>query len=437
GVIEYPEQTDEIIREAFRRALSGTPGPVFIEIPMNAMQAQIAAPPAPAPANYRLLHRTAGAAEIEAAVALIEAARLPLLLVGQGAFTARAHEVLAALAHRLQCAVIHTYPVSSYLEGAEDRTFPCGFSPAGIEAIVQSDLVIAIGTEIGEPVQNGVRGHWARGRVDRKWIYIECDPLAIGVNRPIDVPLIGDLRDIVPQLLQALGSQPRPRASQVDAWIKMHADYRAGFVASAPTTSSPIHPARFMIEATGAIPRDAVLVRDGGAINIFSWTYSQVSPRDSIWNQNFGHLGTGLPYAIGAQLAVGNERRVVLISGDSAFLFHTSELETAVRKGLPVLCIIGCDFAWGLEVRGYRGTLGLQSNETEAHWGSQVRLDRIAEGYGAHGEYVDRSEDIAPAVRRALASGKPAVVQVVIDGRANAADVPGHEEYKTWYTDFF
>jgi thiamine pyrophosphate-dependent acetolactate synthase large subunit-like protein len=437
GVIQYPEQLDEIVQEGFRRALTGTPGPVYIEVPMNAMHAELDLPPPPAPEEYRLVHQDAGAQAIEAAVALIRKARLPLLLVGQGAFTSRAHDTVGALAQLLQCPVIHTYPVSSFPEGVEDRTFPCGFSPASVEAITHSDLVIAIGTEIGEPVHNGVRGHWAKGNVDRKWIYIERDPLAMRVNRRIDVPLLGDLRDVVPQLVAALRDAPRQRPPEVTAWVKLHADYRAKYLASAPSGAVPVHPARFAVEATRAMPKDAVFIRDGGATNIFTWTYSQVTPRDSIWNQNFGCLGTGLPYAIGAQLAVGAARRVVLLSGDSAFLFHLSELETAVRKNLPIICVVACDYAWGLEVRGYRGTLGPKSLETEAHWGKQLRLDKIAEGFGAHGEYVEREADIGPAIQRALASGKPAVVQVPIDTDANARDVPGHEEYSTWYTDFF
>lgn len=436
GIIQYPDQTDEVIQEAFRQALSGTPGPVYIEIPMNTMLAEIDCLPPPAPASYRLLHQPAGESMVQDAANLIRQAENPIMLVGQGAFTSRAHKSLAALAENLQCPVIHTYPVSSFLEGAEDRTFPCGFSPAGAEAVSSSDLVVAIGTEIGEPVHHGVKGHWAKGNVDRKWIYIERDPLAVGVNRPIDVPLIGDLRDIVPQLTKALGDSPRKRSAHVEHLIKGHSDYRTNYVANAPTGTQPVHPGRLMIEATKVLPDDTVFVRDGGATSIYTWTYAQVRPRDSVWNQNFGHLGTGLPYAIGAQLAVGNERRVVLVTGDSAFLFHTSELETAVRKNLPIVCIVAGDYAWGVEVRGYQGTLGPDSPETEAHWGKQLRLDKVAEGYGAYGEFVEREEDIGAAVQRALDSGKPAVIHVPVDGQANARDVPGHEEYSTWYNDF-
>lgn len=435
GIIEYPEQTDEVIHEAFRRALSGRPGPVYIEVPNNSMHAEVDLPPPPAPEAYRLTHQRAGQQSVDAAVALIRKARLPLLLVGQAAFSSRAHDSIGTLARALECPILHTYPVSSFPEGMEDRTFPFGFTPASIDAVAKSDLVIAIGTELGEPVQNGIRGHWATGNVERKWIYIERDPLAFNVNRHIDVPLVGDLRDVVPQLVKSLEGERRARPPELDTWIKMHADWRADFVAKSPTTSMPIHPSRFMIEATRAIPKDAVFIRDGGATNIFSWTNAQLTPRDSIWNQNFGHLGTGIPYAMGAQLVVGDKRRVVLVSGDSAFLFHISELETAARKNLPIVCIVACDYAWGLEVRGYR--TGFPAGpETEAHWGKQLRLDKVAEGFGGHGEYVERAEDIGPAVARALASGKPAVVQVAIDGAANAADVPGHAEFKVWYTDF-
>ncbi len=434
GAIEYPEQTDEIVHEAFRRALSGTPGPAYIEYPMNVMSAQLDLPPATAPEHYRLTHQAADPNQIAKAVELIRDAAHPILLVGQGVFVSRAHEAVTRLANALACPVIQTPGGAAFLPGLESRTFAYA-SPAGMEAVAKSDLVIAIGTEIGEPIHYGVGRHWAKGNTKRKWIYIERDPLSIGVNRHIDAPLVGDLRDIAPQLVAALKPVARTASAHLRDWEETHAQFKSQLHDSVPTRSSPIHPARFVVEATRVLPKDAVLVRDGGAVSIFTWAYAQFAPRDVLWCQNFGHLGTGLPHAIGAQMAVGADRRVVLITGDSSFLFHISELETAVRKNLPIVCIVGCDYAWGLEVAVYKGNFGPQSPETEAHWGKQLRLDKIAEGFGAHGEFVERAEDIAPAVERALASGRPAVVQVSIDELANATEVPGFEEFASWYGD--
>jgi thiamine pyrophosphate-dependent acetolactate synthase large subunit-like protein len=434
GTIEYPEQVDEIFHEAFRRALSGTPGPAYIEYPMNMIQAQLDLPPAAKPDVYRLTHQAADPQQLARAVELVRTAKAPILLVGQGVFVSRAHEAVAALARVLDCPVIQTPGGAAVLPGLDERTFPYA-SPAGIEAVGKADVVVAVGTEIGEPIHYGVGRHWAKGNTARKWIYIERDPLAIGVNRSIEAPLVGDLRDVVPQLAAALKDVPRKGGAGLSDMVTAHRAFKAQLLQAAPNTATPVHPARFAVEATKVLPADAVMVRDGGSVSIFTWAFGQTASRDVLWCQNFGHLGTGLPHAIGAQLAVGDSRRVVLITGDSSFLFHISELETAVRKKLPIVCIVGCDFAWGLEVAVYKGAFGPQSPETEAHWGKFVRLDKVAEGFGAHGEYVERAEDIAPAVERALKAGRPAVVQVAIDGLANATEVPGFEEFASWYGD--
>ena len=434
GVIEHAEQVDEIFHEAFRRALSGTPGPVYIEFPMNVMQTPLDLGDARAPEQYRLTKQAADIDRLHDAVELIRAAKAPILLLGQGVFVSRAHDAAAALATALQCPIISTPGGAAVLPGFEQRTFPYA-SPIGVDAIAHADLVIAAGTEIGEPIHYGVGRHWAKGKSDRKWIYIERDPLAIGVNRPIDAPLVGDLRDILPQLSAAVRELKRGASPQLLKWQDAFRDYRSEVLASVNARRAPTHPSAFIVEATKVLPRDAVLVRDGGAVSIFTGHYCQFPPRDVLWCQNFGHLGTGLPHAIGAQLAVGNDRRVVLITGDSSFLFHISELETAVRKNLPIVCIVGCDYAWGLEVAVYKNAFGPQSLETEAHWGNQVRLDKIAAGFGAHGEFVQRTEDIGAAVTRALESGRTAVVQVEIDSLSNATEVPGMEEFSSWYGD--
>ena len=265
---------------------------------------------------------------------------------------------------------------------------------------------------------------------------MERDSSAVGVNRTIDVPLVGDLRDIVPQLTALLDEQPLPvRMPQGFRETAQATVQEAEAFAAAAPAGPPVHPAHFAVEISRALPENPVIIRDGGAIGLWHMAFNRTPSSDIHWCQNFGHLGTGIPHAIGAQLAVGDQRRVVLVTGDSAFQFHISELETAVRKGLPIVCIVGCDYAWGLEVKVYDVAFGDQATYTEARWGEQVRFDKIAEGFGAYGEYVESREEIAPAVERALASGRPAVVQIPVDPRISALEVPGFEEFATWYGD--
>jgi thiamine pyrophosphate-dependent acetolactate synthase large subunit-like protein len=433
--IEYADQTDEIIRHALRVCQSGTPGPAYIEYPSHVIQEELDVPAALPPEAYRLVRPAASGPAIEAAVALIRAAKQPILLVGHGTHCARAQETVGALAKLMGCPVIQTSGGTSFIKGLEDRTFPYGFSSAAVDAVVKSDLCIAIGTELGEPVHYGRGRHWAANNANRKWIYIELDPTAIGINRPIDVPLVGDLRAIVPQLVNALKDSPRAVTPELAGWVKQEAGRLAELAESAPKGMSPVHTASYVVEATKAFPKDGIMARDGGATVIFQWTYSQAKPHDVVWNQNFGHLGTGLPYAIGASVAEGRKRPVMLLTSDSSFLFHISELETAARLKLPLVCVVGVDHQWGLEVGVYKRTFGQGSSETGTHWSQDVRFDKIAEGLGCHGEYVVRSEDIGPAIARAYASGKPGVVHVEIDPKVNSEEMPNYQEFRTWYAE--
>ena len=433
--IEYADQTDEIVREGLRRALTGRPGPVYIEYPSQVIQEELDVPPALPPAAYRLTGQQAGPDRIAEAAEQIRAAERPVLLLGHGVHTARAAEPVRALADLMACPVVQTSGGTSYVPGLEDRTFPYGFSPSAIDAVVTSDLCLAIGTELGEPVHYGRGRHWVENEANRTWILIEQDPEAIGVNRPIDVPLVGDLREVVPQLTAALAGTPREPSAELAGWIARDAARLADLAASAPSGMSPVHPARLVVEATKVFPADGIMVRDGGATTIFGWTYSQAKPHDVLWNQNFGHLGTGLPYAVGASVADGGRRPVMLVTGDSSFQFHIAELETAARLNLPLVCVVAVDYAWGLEVGVYKRTFGPGSRETGTHWSAETRLDKVAEGFGCHGEYVERDEDIAPAIKRAYASGKTAVVHVAVDPKANSEEMPSYDEFRTWYAE--
>ncbi|MFD6399167.1 thiamine pyrophosphate-binding protein [Nocardia sp. NPDC060249] len=433
--IEYADQTDEVIRQGLRKALSGTPGPVYIEYPSHVIQEDLEVGPALPPSAYRLVGQTAGADRIAEAVDYIRAASQPVLLVGHGVHTTRAGESVRALAEAMACPVIQTSGGTSFIPGLEDRTFPYGFSAAAIDAVVKSDLCLAIGTELGEPVHYGRGRHWVANEANRKWILVEQDPEAIGVNRSVDVPLVGDLRAIVPQLVEALRETPRTPTPELAGWIEQDAAQLAELAETAPSGMSPVHPARLIVEATQAFPADGIMVRDGGATTIFGWTYSQAKPHDVMWNQNFGHLGTGLPYAVGAGVADGGKRPMMLITGDSSFQFHIAELETAARLNLPLVCVVAVDYAWGLEVGVYKRTYGQGSLETGVHWSKNTRLDKVAQGFGCYGEYVERDEDIAPAIKRAYASGRPGVIHVAVDPKANSEEMPSYDEFRTWYAE--
>jgi acetolactate synthase I/II/III large subunit len=433
--IEYADQTDEIVREAIRRAMSTTPGPAYIEFPSHVILEELDVADPLSPSAYRLVNHGAGAREIAEAARLVREAKNPILLVGHGVHTSRTGAAVRELAELMACPVIQTSGGTSFISGLEDRTFPYGFSSAAVEAVVTSDVCVALGTELGEPVHYGKTRHWAENNATRKWIYVEQDPLAIGVNRPVDVALVGDLRGVVPQLVEALKDSPRSPSADLARWIKQDADQLAEFAETAPSGRTPIHPARFVVEATKAFPAEGIMVRDGGATVIFQWTYSVAKPHDVIWNQNFGHLGTGLPYAIGASIADGGKRPVMLLTSDSSFMFHIAELETAGRQKLPLVCVVGVDHQWGLEVGVYKRTFDQPSPQPGVHWSKDVRFDKIAEGFGCHGEYVEKEEEIGAAVKRAYASGRTAVVHVCIDPKANSEEMPNYGEFRTWYAE--
>ena len=441
--IEYADQTDEIIREAIRVAMSGTPGPAYIEYPAHTILEELEPAEILPPHRYRLVNQGADGDRIAEAAELIRSAKNPILLVGHAVHTTRSGAAVKELALKMNCPIIQTSGGTSYIEGLEDRTFQYVFSEASIDAVEECDVVVALGTELGEPLHFGRWRHWHAKEAARKWIYVQQDATAIGVNRPIDVPLVGDLRAVVPQLSRAIG-EARPEAPGLAQFMKDGAAELAELAEEAGAKSDgsgdvPMHPAQFVTEATKAFPKDGIMIRDGGATVIYQWTYSQAKPHDVVWNQNYGHIGTGLPYATGAmiadQAATGKQRPGMLLTSDSSFLFHIGELEVAVRKNLPLVCVVGVDFQWGLEVGVYKRTFGQGTSEIGTHWSDKVRFDKIAEGFGAYGDFVTRADELGPAIARAYERGGPTIIHVPIDPKANSEEVPKYERFRTWYAE--
>ena len=430
GAITAPGEAESVMQAAIHAMTTGRPGPAYVEVAMPVIGADVAAGPIAAWPTPALPE-----AALAEAAALIARARCPVLLVGNGVHSARTQAALAALAVAMACAVIQTPGAGGFLPGLAPVTLPYGFSPVAAEAVAASDLVVAVGTQIGEQVHFGQHRHWQAGDAARAWVHIEADAAAIGVNRRIDVALVGDLRKLVPELTQRIA--PRAPMAALDAWRSGEAARRAALGVDLPEAPSGVHPARLAYQASASLPEEGVLVRDGGAFVLWQMAYGAHRPADVLWSGNFAHLGTGLPYAIGAGVAAPG-RPVLLLTGDSALLFHVAELETAARLGLPIVCVVAVDHQWGLEVGMYRRLLGPGSAETGAHWSRAVRFDLLAEALGCHGEYVTQAGALECALARSWAAargGQPAVVHVAVDGEANAGAIPNWREFAGWYSE--
>ena len=185
----------------------------------------------------------------------------------------------------------------------------------------------------------------------------------------------------------------------------------------------PMIPGQIFTQVNEFLSSDTVFALDGGNTCVWAAHYLKVrGQRSMLWTSNSGHLGTGLPFAIGAKIAAP-ERPVCCISGDSAFRFNIQELETAVRHDLAIIVIVAVDGAWGMEKSAQRRVWG-----REAPWfGSEhapIRYDQVAVAMGCHGDYAESATELGKALERSIASGKPSVIHAAVDPVENI-DPPG------------
>lgn len=409
-VIQHPSEVDDAVRQALRVALSGTPGPVYIEYDAMMHIEQWDYPPLDSLERYRTLAGQASETVVAAAAALLSSASTPLMLVGEAVQHQQAKQAAIALAERLGCPIVTTFAGSGVVASNHPNALQFE-SEAGQQAIAECDLLVAVGTSFPENVNYGRLAAFQQNEHQRRCILIDGDAAAVGLNRPVDLALIGALPAILDQLLKAV--TPRPTEPRLAHWKQMQKEERLQAVRTLPNRPA-IHPSRLMLEARQVVPDEAAIVLDGGLTIFYQHAFFEKRGGDFIYGAHYSHLGCGLAQAIGVQLALGRQAPVCLISGDGALGFHIMELETAVRHKLPIVVIVNDDHALGAEVAAHRNHIG-HTIEVEF---SPVRLDQMMQAIGGHGEYVEKLEDIQPAIRRAFASGKTALVQVITDPEA-------------------
>lgn len=408
GKILHPRQVDEMMWQAFRQASSGTPGPVYVEVDYEGHQQNFGYGALLTPSQQRLGKSSAPQEQITAAAAAIKAARSPLIVGGDDVHPQRAFGPLRDLARVLGCPVTTSMTARGAVR--EDEEFFINFASDTIrEVIDESDLVIAVGTPMTEHLNYGRQRHWAKGDATRKWVMLQSDPAAFGINRSVDFPICGSLDTALEQLTAALDDGARRPNPKLPSWRARYLAERAERLAEA-MGHQPMHPYELLSRAREAVPDDAIIITECGLTAIHLNDAFEMRSNDYIWNGIFGLMGAGLPHALGAQLAAP-DRRVCLLTGDGGLGSHVMDLETAARHALPVVIIVNDDQAYGAELAGLQNTIG-STPETRFH---PTCYDEIIQAVGGYGEFVQRAEDIVPAVTRAFASGKTALVQVSVD----------------------
>lgn len=443
AIVEDPLDVDEIFHEAFRHLRSGTPGPAYIGLPFDLLLESATFGPLLPPERYRPASfvDTVTDADIDRAVALLRAARRALLIGGSGIRLARAQHDFAALAEACGCPVILTVGGRGVLPDTHPQLFDLGVGP-GQTIAREADVIFVVGASISEKLGFGGNPYFTgqEGFPDyfgvpgtQTWIQLERDPLVIGRNRPIDLALLGDLRFALPRLTAAVARDGKLAGAATVAPLQgQRAQHYRELGESLARDGKPIHPARAVLEVQKCLPEGVVMVRDGGAISVWQKELLCHPMSENLMAMKQGMLGTGLPYAMAAALATREDgRRVCLITGDGSLGFYAMELETAVRYGLPIVIVVAYDGGWALEVPYYLHVVG-RTFEVDHEF---IRLDEWARTLGAHGEFCDSPEQIAPAVQRAFAANRPALVQIVVDRQAAAFEMPNMHLWTRWHSD--
>ena len=344
---------------------------------------------------------------ISQAAELINQAQRPVLLGGSGVAASGCEDELAEFVSRsgIPHALLNTG------RGAVSDLDPLSIWDGGLMAVItalsQADLVIAF----------GVRFNWLLmfGQIfpAAKVIRVDIDPAELDRNRACDVGVAGDLKLTLAELNHLV--EKREHAEWRKALGEAYMPMLQGEIDARESTASPIHPVRLVAQIREAVGDDALYIIDGGDTSYFGMTGFKALETSSVMGAaggQFGCLGTGIPFAIAAK-AARPDKQVIVLNGDGSFGLNAMEFDTAVRHNLPFVCIINNDQAWGMIRHGQELTYG-----PERVCGSVlgvVHYEKMVEGLGGYGEFVEKDEDIIPAIKRALASGKPACINVMTD----------------------
>jgi thiamine pyrophosphate-dependent acetolactate synthase large subunit-like protein len=402
-----PEQ----VNNAFQKAMSGKPGPVYLDFPGDILYAKIDEEQVDWSLSGRplLAARPMGEeAQVEALVRALAKASQPIILSGSGVIWSQAWPELTALVEGAGIPFYTTPQGRGVLPDDHPYSYPSTRSAAFREA----DLIIVVGTRMNYIISHAAPPRFNPSATIAR-IDIDGDEIATA-PRKIDIGIVGDCKMVLGQIIRALNGGDRDRyAPWRDKLAQREAEKRAAPGANKTFDELPIHPLRLCEEIKNFMQRDAILVVDGQEIlNYGRQSMPTYAPGHRLNSGPFGTMGVGLPFGLGAKLAKP-DKQVIVVHGDGSFGLNALELDTAVRHDIPILVVISLNGGWTADPNGDKPGRNL----------GYTRFDRMAETLGCYGEFVEEPGAIRPALERAqrqVDQGRVALVNIKTDHRARA-----------------
>lgn len=409
--VTEPERIPEYVGRAIAHATTGKPGPVYLEIPRDLMETEVDLSTVEFQKNYCLDSKSQGdPASIKGALDLIQQARKPVIIAGSGVWFAQAHNQLKEFVEKSGI----PFATRNAARGCVPDSHPLFVSPGYNHPILQatmaeSDLAIVIGTRPGFTLSREIF------RKDLKIIRIDVDAAELTNQLDITIGLNGDAREVLKQLTDGIGQGGYPEWTGYINAVKQQ--FAGFFVQMCDAKHTPIHPLHLMNQIAQRVDENTIVVIDGG--DTATWATLAIPAYGpgqalSIAGTSYGPLGVGMGYAIAAKLA-HPEKKVIMITGDGAFGYGAMEYDTCMRYGLDITTVILNDSMWGMIKRGEAKKSSGKSKFVGVHLREQVHYEKIVEDLGGYGEFVTDPDEVGNAIDRALASGKPACVNVVTD----------------------
>ncbi|MGH2356978.1 MAG: thiamine pyrophosphate-binding protein, partial [Candidatus Limnocylindria bacterium] len=437
-----PSRVDEllfVLHRAWNQMRSGRPGPVLLDVPMD-VQADSADVVLPDPEE-----REAGGAprpaadDVERAARLLAAAQRPVIVAGGGVISAHASGELVALAERIGAPVVTTWMGKGAIDETHElagQTIGDTGSTCGNSLAAEADVILAVGCRFTDWSASSYRAGVTFAIPPTRLIQLDIDPREIGKNYPVEVPLLGDARAGLRDLLEALGADWGASAYREGAHFAEVQDRKRAWFAQVEAKSGsdavPMTMARAVREVQAATRPDAIVVTGAGLPQGMvkqRWVTRQ--SRAHLTSGGFSTMGFTLPAAIGAQLA-RPDRQVLAVCGDGDFLQTMQELATLAMLGTPA-CVVILDNSGWISIKGGQQAFFGRTAATDfvARDGSWYAPDyeAIGRAFGVASVSVDRPEAVRPAVERALASGEPALVHVRV---ARDLEVAGPDKTGWW-----